>query len=172
MFDRSNAPLLLFVVLALGVGVRPTGNQSAPQAAVQEQKEKAQPARTATAPEASISGKGQPLENVMETIRGIVRTVPGETREATEDDWRKIAELRPEFLIVTIPDPTFLPSLFDADIESLQRALEWRGYLLDRFWLPWEEEGGEKEARKDRSQASIRWDRYERDKPGVMVFRH
>jgi hypothetical protein len=43
-------------------------------------------------------------------------------------------------LIATVPDPlrSRLDWAYDADLEAVRRAVEVQGYVLDRFWLPWD----------------------------------
>jgi hypothetical protein len=103
----------------------------------------------------------------------MIRTEPPDSKQAPAGDLRAAIEKhRPQFLIVTLPDPTFLPAQFDAHLESIQRALEKDGFLLDRFWLPYVEPGeGSKQGGGNNPQAAIRKERYERSEPGVMAFR-
>ncbi|MDQ2665826.1 MAG: hypothetical protein M3Z05_07430 [Gemmatimonadota bacterium] len=44
-----------------------------------------------------------------------------------------------DVIIVSIPDPisSHLDWSYDAQLESVRRAFERNGYLVDRFWLPW-----------------------------------
>ena len=44
-----------------------------------------------------------------------------------------------DVMIVTLPDPisSHLDWSYDAQLESVRRAFERDGYLVDRFWLPW-----------------------------------
>ena len=44
-----------------------------------------------------------------------------------------------DVIIVSIPDPisSHLDWSYDAQLESVRRAFERDGYLVDRFWLPW-----------------------------------
>jgi hypothetical protein len=44
-----------------------------------------------------------------------------------------------DVVIVSLPDPisSHLDWSFDAQLESVRRAFERDGYLVDRFWLPW-----------------------------------
>jgi hypothetical protein len=44
-----------------------------------------------------------------------------------------------DVMIVSIPDPisSHLDWSYDAQLESVRRAFERDGYLVDRFWLPW-----------------------------------
>ena len=46
---------------------------------------------------------------------------------------------RIDVVIVSIPDPisSHLDWSYDAQLESVRRAFERDGYLVDRFWLPW-----------------------------------
>jgi hypothetical protein len=71
-----------------------------------------------------------------------------------------------DFLIVSLPDPldSFLDWAFDADLESMRRALESAQFVTNRFWLPWDE---------DRKVASNRAaTHYRRGHPGVFLFRN
>jgi hypothetical protein len=45
-----------------------------------------------------------------------------------------------DYLIVTVPDPvdSQFGYSFDEHMDSIQRALEMGGYVIDRAWLPWE----------------------------------
>ncbi len=175
MFDQNRGPIFLLILLALGVIARPTGNQTTiSETGPPGQVKKAQQAKPVTPKKAAGQCKDQQLGEVLKTIRGMVRTEPCDSEKALNDDLDRINKLKPEFLIVTLPDPTFLPALFDANLESIHRALETDGYLLDRFWLPWPEpEEGSKEGEANKpSKASIRSIRYERGEPGVLVLRH
>ena len=47
---------------------------------------------------------------------------------------------RLDFLIVTVPDPneSSAANNFDTLLDAVERAVELRGFSLDRFWLPWQ----------------------------------
>jgi hypothetical protein len=65
-------------------------------------------------------------------------------------------------MIAIVPDPvhTHMPLQFDRSIEALQLAAESRGYVIDRYWLPW------------RSDRSITADIAVRERqPGLLLFR-
>ena len=51
----------------------------------------------------------------------------------------KQSDVQLEVLIVSLPDPisSHLDWSYDAQLESVRRAFERDGYLIDRFWLPW-----------------------------------
>jgi hypothetical protein len=72
-------------------------------------------------------------------------------------------------LIVLVPDPisSHLDWSYDSQLESLRRAMEQSGYVVDRFWLPWRSNGDTTGGRYGiaDSLAGARW-------PGVMLFRH
>lgn len=76
------------------------------------------------------------------------------------------ADLRIEFLIVTVPDPidSHLQLRFDNQLASLQWAIEDEGFLLDRYSFPW------KSWLKTTPGSAIGRRDY-RTHPGVMIFR-
>ena len=66
-------------------------------------------------------------------------------------------------VVVVIPDPldSHLDWAFDSELESVRRAFESAGFVLDRYWLPWTPNAnGARPAVIDDSL------------PGVMLFRH
>ncbi len=81
-------------------------------------------------------------------------------------------------MIATMPDPVDSHAgwMFDRDLDALQRALEKNGYLLDRYFLPWEEARGA-EARcadpkaNDRQPCLDLKAHVQRTQPGILVFR-
>ena len=81
-----------------------------------------------------------------------------------------------EFLIATVPDPIDSPFgfAFDSVVDAIQRGVERRrNYVLDRTWLPWEDDrkakpGDGKERPKDAPALGAMHEEY----PGVMLFRH
>ena len=73
-----------------------------------------------------------------------------------------------EFLIATVPDPvnSRLPNFFDSFAESIESAAEAAGYTLDRFALPWTEEG----EKGQKSPPLWRHTLYD-SVPGLILFR-
>ncbi|HET7460798.1 MAG TPA: hypothetical protein VFJ82_06105 [Longimicrobium sp.] len=72
------------------------------------------------------------------------------------------------FMVATLPDPvdSHLDWAFDSDFEAILRAYERAGYVLDRFWLPWNEKRDT--ARAGPGGTTVRL----RDvQPGVVLFR-
>lgn len=71
-----------------------------------------------------------------------------------------------DFLFVSLPDPldSFLDWAFDADLESMRRALESTSFVANRFWLPWDEDR--------RIIAGHTPTQYRRNHPGVFLFRN
>jgi hypothetical protein len=71
-------------------------------------------------------------------------------------------------LIVTTADPvsSHLDWSYDSAIESLRRALEHSGYVIDRFWLPWRQNGDTAMAKLGVADSfpAAQW-------PGVVLFR-
>jgi hypothetical protein len=76
-------------------------------------------------------------------------------------------------MIAVIPDPvqTHLALRFDRAIDAIELAAESMGYVIDRYWLPWELDPKEdwtdytsfKAARQDRKQKET--------EPGLLMFR-
>lgn len=70
--------------------------------------------------------------------------------------------------ILTLPDPvsSHLDWSYDAELESVRRAMEHSGYVIDRFWLPWRSTGDTTAGRAAVADSlpGVRW-------PGVMLFR-
>jgi len=64
-----------------------------------------------------------------------------------------------EFLIVTVADPidTHLSYRFDQQIETLHRVFAAEGYVIDRFYLPWEKGDGQD---------------LHRTEPGLLLYRN
>ncbi len=64
-------------------------------------------------------------------------------------------------LVATLPDPvdSRLDWAYDAGLEALWRGAERTGYVIDRFWLPWQ-------MTRDTTVTSLRGRR-----PGVLLFR-
>jgi hypothetical protein len=72
------------------------------------------------------------------------------------------------FLIATLPDPidSRFGYMFDMRIDALQRAVETQGYVMDRFWYPWEAyKKGKEKAGPGHGQRTYR------EQPGVILFR-
>jgi hypothetical protein len=74
---------------------------------------------------------------------------------------------RVNILIALVPDPidSHLDWAYDAELESIRRAYERSGYLIDRFWLPWPAEV-DTSARGMPNHMAVR-----ALHPGVMLFR-
>ncbi|MCI0412911.1 hypothetical protein L0222_08940 [bacterium] len=74
------------------------------------------------------------------------------------------------FLIALLPDPQDAHAgwLFDPFLDSIQRAVESSGYVLDRYKIPWKRLT-EKEKSKDSIPQSSNIEH--RNKPGVVLFR-
>jgi hypothetical protein len=68
-------------------------------------------------------------------------------------------------LIATVPDPvdSRFDYLFDQVVESLQRAVESEGFVVDRAWLPWRQTSG--------TTAKITRSRLFERQPGLIIFR-
>jgi hypothetical protein len=74
---------------------------------------------------------------------------------------------RLEFLIVTVADPvdTHLSYRFDLQIETLHRVCAAGGYVIDRFYLPWDKENDQESGAEKHDGGR------HRDKPGLLLYR-
>jgi hypothetical protein len=72
-----------------------------------------------------------------------------------------------EVVIAILPDPldSHLDWAYDAGLESIRRALEDAGFIIDRYWLPWQSEALDSTATAV-GRATLRQAR-----PGVLLFR-
>jgi hypothetical protein len=70
------------------------------------------------------------------------------------------------FLIATLPDPvdSRFGYMFDMRVDAIQRAVESRGFVMDRFWFPWEESLSHDPTKDGRPRL------HERE-PGLILFR-
>src|SRR5208337_3163640 len=74
-----------------------------------------------------------------------------------------------EFLIATVPDPidSRLPNFFNSFAESIESAAQDAGYTLDRFALPWMEEGD-----KGQNGPALGRQTLAESVPGLILFRN
>jgi hypothetical protein len=72
-------------------------------------------------------------------------------------------------LIATVPDPidSHMDWAFDSYLESIRRAYETSGYVLDSFWVPW---GGASDTMLVQGAGAV-GRRVREEYPGVMLFR-
>jgi hypothetical protein len=85
--------------------------------------------------------------NHLAPLRDFLQTQCSQSMEGGEriyDELAKQANIRA--LVATVPDPidSSLTHLFDQMVDSIQRAAEGEGYVLDRFYFPWQESVSEK----------------------------
>ncbi len=97
--------------------------------------------------------------------------------EGTEHNLSKIPNFdqnvaQVETLIATVPDPkeSSFDYAFDRYLEAMQRALEATEYKIDRYDLPWQNTGKEKEKESEAASASRPHARSAHE-PGVVLFR-
>ena len=78
-------------------------------------------------------------------------------------------------MIVIVPDPvhSHMSLQFDRSIEALQLAAESRGYVIDRYWLPWSsDKSPPRLAARERQPGVLlfRWDGAKRDAGPNLLF--
>lgn len=78
-----------------------------------------------------------------------------------------------DFIVATVPDPqnSHYPVMFDRFVESIRRASEDKGYVLDRFWLPWDADPGPPDTDWLKREHHEDWQKRKQDYPGILVFR-
>jgi hypothetical protein len=76
-------------------------------------------------------------------------------------------------IVTTLPDPVLsrLGYRFDLALEAIERAVETQGFVLDRWWLPWDLGGARGGDKGDSSPARIRAGCDPEKQPGVILFR-
>ena len=74
-------------------------------------------------------------------------------------------------LIVTLPDPvkSHLVLDFDRRIDAIQAAALDAGYVMDKFWLPWDDSPLPDDPNQARAENILR--RLRMNQPGVQIFR-
>ncbi|HET9532664.1 MAG TPA: hypothetical protein VFQ92_20085, partial [Blastocatellia bacterium] len=77
-------------------------------------------------------------------------------------------DLKLDFIVATVPDPidSQIGWHFDLQIGAIQRAIEWSGYVVDRYSLPWSCLAMPVDAAKANSAHRL----YE-ENPGIVIFR-
>jgi len=78
-------------------------------------------------------------------------------------------------ILVTIPDPenSHFAYMYDRQVEAIKRAADENGFLLDRYWTPWDAAskrltaGNQKESDLERDEK----ERRKRTEPGLLLFR-
>lgn len=122
---------------------------------------RAAPATVATAG-ANAGAAAVPGAELVRTSRALVAEYLGDTALAAPD-----VRVRLRTLLVVLPDPidSRLDWTFDGGIESVRRALEGAGYVLDRFWLPWQVDADSTRLRRGQATA------LRHVAPGVLVFK-
>jgi hypothetical protein len=90
------------------------------------------------------------------------KTSPGPGTDPRQQVWCIPGHEKIRAMIAIVPDPvhTHMSLQFDRSMEALQLAAESRGYVIDRYWLPWHAD------KVADAEAAAR----ERQ-PGVLLFR-
>ena len=112
------------------------------------------------------AGSGLAQNRAAQLVEDYLDAQPG-TAEWPQNDPRQKYTL--DFIIATVPDPidSRLPHFFDSFLDSIQRASEFAGYVLDRFDLLWT-------ARPESSRQEgvhRRIAKYARE-PSILLFRN
>ena len=161
METRNRAPLLIAVFAVLGVlypvlGIRtPQSTPAIPQE---------------TLPDKSENSQAKPVKPEFPSAEDLVSSFlfsrAGEKANPADKAANQAYGI--EFLIATVPDPidSRLPNFFDSFAESIGSAAEAAGYTLDRFALPWMEEGD-----KGENGPALGRHTLAESVPGLILFR-
>jgi len=161
--DKSSTPALLVPLLALLAIAFPFAmNHRSPGSSSDKNPQAIQPA--AQQPKRS-PGNGLPPHSAAKLIEDFLHARSDQGAWPDRDPRSKYSL---DFIIATLPDPvdSRLPYFFDSSIDSIQRACEASGYVLDRFDLAWSEKVGTDAA----ATATTDTPRYRRD-PSLLLFR-
>ena len=162
METRNPAPIVISLFAALAVmypvlGVRaPESNPRIPQKTFRG---------------TSQTPSEEPAQQSFPTARDLVGwfLFSRADQQATATDKAVGGAYSIEFLVATVPDPidSRLPHFFDSFAESIGSAAEAAGYNLDRFALPWMEEGD-----KDQKSPPLWSQTLYESVPGLILFRN
>lgn len=168
--DRSDTPTLLIPLLALLAIVFPfTFNHRSAAPASQ----------TSSQPSpASILRQNKKLQETLGSLRphSAARLIEDFLHARSDPGGSPVGDPRSsyslDFMIATVPDPvdSRLPQMFDAAIDSIQRAFEADRYVLDRFDLAWSEPASESANSSSSPAAEPQVPRYRRE-PSLLLFR-
>ena len=168
--ERQNFGIGLLIILVLGgllpklpASVRPSSGAVKPTA-------RTTASESQTPPEV-------PLPAVSPDLRTILRPYLDDRDpkgSAKFDSFDPRNQIEVESLIAMVPDPveSGFGDLFDALLESLQRAAEATGFVLGPFDLPWKGEPAATDTKAKNNHAPAAEDKIYDRQPGVMIFRN
>ena len=162
--DKRYISLLLAVLVVSGAVYLPPQRTLAQPPAIQSPKKKVE--------RGSRAAPWQTPAPFDEAVRKVHESLQIDSSRQPEDCADK-ACIQGEFLLATVPNPYSSPHryVFDAYVESIQRAALPSGYVFDRYWFPWSEQhppdGDTVEERRLQMDENRRLDEI----PGVLVFR-
>ncbi|MEJ2009817.1 MAG: hypothetical protein P8Z30_16960, partial [Acidobacteriota bacterium] len=172
--DRSDTPTLLIPLLALLAIAFPFAlNLRSPAPSSEKNPQASQPAATQPENRPEKATKRPPPHSAARLIEDFLHA-RSDQQNLPAGGWQSKYSL--DFMIATVPDPvdSRLPQMFDAAIDSIQRAFEASGYVLDRFDLAWSEPAGANagsgNATGTGSTANPELPRYRRE-PSLLLFR-
>ena len=161
--DKKGTPALLMPLLVLVAIAFPFAmNRRSPGSSSDKSPQAIQPAvlQPKQSPAAGLPthSAGKLIEDFLHARPVQEGGLPGELRSKYSLD----------FMIATVPDPvdSRLPYFFDSFMDSIQRACEASGYVLDRFDMAWLQAAGAGTGATGETDIP----RYRRD-PGLLLFR-
>jgi len=138
-------------------------------------KAKTSPPAQSTRSTSESSGASQPAAEdwPLSTIYEFLAARAGGRNEAQSNASLLQAGLSIEFLLATVPDPqnSHYPFMFDRFVESIRLAAQDSDYTLDRFWLPWEPDGGPADTDWQKRNEHRTWQAKRQTHPGILLFR-
>ena len=161
--DTRYTSLLLAVLVISGAVYIPSQRTAAPPPPAQSIKSKV----------ARVSPRGlrpaaAPSDEAVSKVHEFLQT-----GSPHEDNCVGEAGIEGEFLLATVPNPYSSPHayIFDAYVESIQRAAGASSYDFDSYWFPWSQQhavdGDTVEERRLQAEENQRLDKI----PGVLLFR-
>lgn len=133
-----------------------------------------------------FAGRKSICETPADQTTGARSSYSGEDKLYLEDDGALTEIRRPRFdlwavprcesvqaMVAIVPDPvhTHLALAFDRTIEALQLAAESGNYVVDRYWLPWGDEGSHAWSDYESFKQERRDLRNKEEQPGLLLFR-
>ncbi|MGH9455937.1 MAG: hypothetical protein ACRD2O_18440, partial [Terriglobia bacterium] len=163
---KGNSPLLLLPLLALVAAIFPFALNVRSLAGGNEMGQGGAVLTSAEHPSKDLPESDLAQSRAVELVRAYLDSQQ-QTPQPAANDPRKGYTL--DFIIATVPDPidSRLPYFFDSFLDSIQRASESAGYLLDRFDLRWTRQS---ESGKQPSDPRRPTD-YERE-PSLLLLRN
>jgi len=76
-------------------------------------------------------------------------------------------------MVAVVPDPvhTHMALLYDRSVEAIQLAADTKGYVIDRYWLPWSATAQPEWSDYDSRHKALQEEKEKQQQPGLLLFR-